>query len=306
MLGTPAFMAPEQLKGDDLDHRADLFAAGMVLLHLVTGRSPYEGASLAVCWSSSPRIAPSIRDRAGDLDPRLTPVLKRALAKQRDDRFETADAFAGGPCIGAVAAGRQRALAFRGAGGDRRLAQSDFIERVERELMEVSGATIAPASWCAKRGNSPRRRTNRLSVGGRYSRCAKPRPVPAGCVRGAQAKCPPPPLPRPSLAAAPDCRCRLRRGGGTDVLVSFIGTFGRILVRQGSLRAASVRPIYDQLAVYIEQSESTGEAFRRQFLERIPVEVLKALRIVQHRISPAEEYCRHRNIRAVQCCMEMP
>ncbi|EWY36537.1 hypothetical protein N825_22550 [Skermanella stibiiresistens SB22] len=268
MLGTPAFMAPEQLKGDDLDHRADLFAAGMVLLHLVTGRSPYEGASLAGMLVELASDRPIDPHRAGDFDPRLTPVLKRALAKRPVDRFETADAFAEA-LASAVSRPDDSDLwpseeAPTATGG----LQSDFIERVERELMEVTGpiARILVRE-AGKNAGSEEQIVSRLAAGISDAR-SRDRFLHAFAGRRPKVPSPSPPPPElgggAGLSMSPEALEAVQ-----TLLVSFIGPFGRILVRQGSMRAASVSQFYDQLAVHIKH-EKDREAFRRKFLEEFP------------------------------------
>lgn len=265
MLGTPAFMAPEQLKGDGLDHRADLFSAGMLLLHLVTGRLPYEGASLAGLLVELASDRPVDPRRAGDVDPRLTPVLKRALAKHPDDRFETAGAFAE-----ALASALSRpddselwpSEAPAATGG----LQSDFIERVERELMEVTGpiARILVRE-AGKRAASEEQMVSRLAAGIPDAR-SRDRFLHALAGRGPKAP-PPPPSPEAGGAGLPISPEALE--AVQTLLVSFIGPFGRVLVRQGSVRAASISQFYEQLAVHIKH-EKDREEFRRKFLEKVP------------------------------------
>jgi serine/threonine-protein kinase len=259
-------MAPEQLKGDDLDHRADLFSAGMVLLHLVTGRSPYEGASLAGLLVELASDRPIDPHRAGDVDPRLMPVLKRALAKQRDDRFETADAFAE-----ALASAVSRpddselwpAEAPVATGG----WESGFIERVERELMEVTGpiARILVRE-AERRAASEEQIVSRLAAGIPDAR-SRDRFLHAFAGRRPKVASPPPSPELGSGAGLPMSPEALE--SVQTLLVSFIGPFGRVLVRQGSMRAASVSQFYDQLAVHIKH-EKDREAFRRKFLEEFP------------------------------------
>jgi serine/threonine-protein kinase len=269
MLGTPAFMAPEQLKGDDLDHRADLFAAGMVLLHLVTGRSPYQGVSLAGMLVELASDRPIDPHRAGDFDPRLMPVLKRALAKQRDDRFETADAFAEA-LASAVSRSDDSDLwpseAPAATGG----LQSGFIERVERELMEVTGpiARILVRE-AGRRAASEEQIVSQLAAGIPDER-SRDRFLHAFAARRPKVPSPSPPPSSPELDSGAGLSMSPEALEAVQtLLVSFIGPFGRILVRQGSLRAASVSQFYDQLAVHIKR-EKDREAFRRKFLEEFP------------------------------------
>ncbi|MEM7151362.1 MAG: protein kinase [Myxococcota bacterium] len=96
-MGTPAYIAPEQALGAEVDGRADLYAVATMLFELLTGRLPFDGgdagAMLAMHVSATPplltSVAPSVVGAA-----RLEPLLARGLAKQPDDRFDSADAFA--------------------------------------------------------------------------------------------------------------------------------------------------------------------------------------------------------------------
>jgi serine/threonine-protein kinase len=96
VLGTPAYMAPEQLLAEpDVDSLSDIYALGVTLVECVTGRVPYEGnyqkVLLQVCSTTPP---PSLRQVFPDLDPTLAAVLQRAVAKKRADRFPSALEFA--------------------------------------------------------------------------------------------------------------------------------------------------------------------------------------------------------------------
>ena len=95
MLGTPSYMAPEQLDGEAIDHRADLFAVGAVLYHILAGRPPFSGRSEieTIRLLASPDPAPmgplEAAGRAG-----FVPLLCRALAKPPAQRFQSAAEFA--------------------------------------------------------------------------------------------------------------------------------------------------------------------------------------------------------------------
>ena len=91
IIGTPAFMAPEQFTGDVLDHRADLFACGVLLFLLLSGRRPFSGAPAAVMHQILHEEPPLLSDASGGLVGRAyDAVVARALAKRADERFATA------------------------------------------------------------------------------------------------------------------------------------------------------------------------------------------------------------------------
>ncbi len=113
-VGTPRSMAPEQLKGQPIDGRADVFSAGIVLFEMLAGRPPYTGESLnevtrAILFDPPPVLPDDVpaATRAA-----VGPALARALAKDRKDRFPTARAFrdAIAPLAGRFAAGDFAAL----------------------------------------------------------------------------------------------------------------------------------------------------------------------------------------------------
>ena len=93
LVGTPMFMAPEQARGRDLDGRCDIYALGIILYRMVSGRYPFEqGHSTAILMahlSDAPlpfaRAAPALQPL-----PRLEAVVMRCLAKEPQDRFRDA------------------------------------------------------------------------------------------------------------------------------------------------------------------------------------------------------------------------
>jgi predicted ATPase len=94
-VGTPDYVAPEQLRGDAVDRRADVYGLGCVLFHALTGRAPFDVTSVSeklVAQLTVPAPRPSVE--VTGISPALDAVLDRALAKAPDGRFSTAGEFA--------------------------------------------------------------------------------------------------------------------------------------------------------------------------------------------------------------------
>jgi serine/threonine protein kinase len=91
VVGTVPYMAPEQLRGDVVDARADLFALGIIVYELATGQRPFRGATTADVSSAILRDAPPSLQRArADLPPDLDRILRRCLEKDPERRVQTA------------------------------------------------------------------------------------------------------------------------------------------------------------------------------------------------------------------------
>jgi serine/threonine-protein kinase len=88
VLGTPHFMAPEQAIADPIDHRIDLFALGIILYEMLSGRLPFDGSGAEVARANLLLEPPPIRERVPllEVDPLLEAYARRLMAKKRDQR----------------------------------------------------------------------------------------------------------------------------------------------------------------------------------------------------------------------------
>ena len=88
-IGTPAYLAPEQIEGKRVDGRADIYSLGCVLFECLTGQVPFpQGSRLAAAWAHLEEAPPKASELA-ELPSAIDPVLDRALAKEPAERFAT-------------------------------------------------------------------------------------------------------------------------------------------------------------------------------------------------------------------------
>lgn len=116
MLGTPAYMSPEMVRGQAADPRSDLFSVGVVLYEALTGVNPFNATDLAaVLYRIVNTNPPSLRHHHPELPLPLEGVVRRALAKEPEARYATVTDFA---------------QALRAATGQRRLRWLSVLREV--------------------------------------------------------------------------------------------------------------------------------------------------------------------------------
>ena len=91
VLGTVGYMAPEQVRGQEADHRADIFAFGVILYEMLSGRRPFSGESaIEVMNAILKEEPPELSETNAKISPQLEKIVRRCLEKKPDRRFQSA------------------------------------------------------------------------------------------------------------------------------------------------------------------------------------------------------------------------
>jgi eukaryotic-like serine/threonine-protein kinase len=94
VIGTPAYMSPEQTRAEPIDARADLYAVGILLFEMLCGEKPFTGEdAFAVIRKQRDEPPPSVISLAKNVSPELDRVVQRALEKEADRRYQSASEF---------------------------------------------------------------------------------------------------------------------------------------------------------------------------------------------------------------------
>jgi serine/threonine protein kinase len=170
LMGTPEYMSPEQLRGDEVDFRSDLYSLGVVVYELFTGSPPFRGDTPVATIVKQLQDAPDLGLSA--LPKALRPVLGRALAKSPGDRYASADEMGRALEAASEAPGPGGLPVRAGVGGSRVDETRPVLPRPLPERMPIFRMAVAQAALAA------------LAV----------HLVSAGGVHSAQAPAPPPPV----------------------------------------------------------------------------------------------------------------
>ena len=93
-VGTPAYLAPEQIEGGSIDGRTDVYSLGCLLYECLTGETPFaRGSRLAVAWAHLEEEPPSASERRPELPEAIDAVIRKAMAKEPEDRYTTCAAL---------------------------------------------------------------------------------------------------------------------------------------------------------------------------------------------------------------------
>jgi len=94
VLGTPTYMSPEQFKGLVADRRSDIYSAGLILYQFLAGERPFTGSNMTIIMNKVLNEAPTPLGKLNsDLPSVMQKVVEKAIAKQPEDRFQTAAEF---------------------------------------------------------------------------------------------------------------------------------------------------------------------------------------------------------------------
>ena len=94
LVGTPAYMSPEQAQGLPLDNRSDIYSLGIVVFEMLTGRQPFSAETpMQLVFEHITTPVPPLHDFNAELSPELDAVLRRALDKKPENRYSTAKEF---------------------------------------------------------------------------------------------------------------------------------------------------------------------------------------------------------------------
>ncbi|MBN1847520.1 MAG: CHASE2 domain-containing protein [Deltaproteobacteria bacterium] len=95
ILGTPNYMSPEQINGDPIDGRSDMFSLGVVFFELLTGQLPFQGKNLtSLLYNVTQARHPSVRSINGKIPKACEQIIDRMLAKDPEKRFQSGEELA--------------------------------------------------------------------------------------------------------------------------------------------------------------------------------------------------------------------
>ena len=153
VLGTPEYMAPEQLWGREIDARTDVYALAMSLYECLTGEVPYAGSYPDVLVQvSNAASPPNVRDRRADVPPALAVVIEHALEKEASARFQSVTELARALVAASGMSASPTALLTLSDADD---SDAEVEEQTEPEIKLVKRKKKAPAKAAAPAEDRP-------------------------------------------------------------------------------------------------------------------------------------------------------
>ncbi len=142
VMGTVGYMAPEQLRGEESDHRADIFAFGVILFEMLAGERPFRGDSAAETMSAILKEeTPELPFPAGIQSLELERVIRRCLEKKERLRFQSMSD------LGFALEGLTSNPSGSGSRGSATLSGSSAIEEIPTLPQKIGKSRIGPLGW---------------------------------------------------------------------------------------------------------------------------------------------------------------
>ncbi|HNU68256.1 MAG TPA: serine/threonine-protein kinase [Myxococcota bacterium] len=92
VFGTPEYMSPEQIRGDELDGRSDLYSLGIVMYQMLTGQLPFTGETvIEIATAHLINPVPNMRPIRPDIPEKMIRLVEKLIEKKRENRFQTAE-----------------------------------------------------------------------------------------------------------------------------------------------------------------------------------------------------------------------
>ena len=177
VLGTPSYMSPEQILGLPVDGRSDLFSAGVILYQFLTGERPFAGSATTTMQKvlKEEPLPPSTLNV--QVLPVMDAVVRKALAKRADDRYQTAHEFA--DAIRAAAPAAAAGVARATAADPTIIATASAASPADPTVIATAAPTLVHASVAAAATVGRERYRARRHRPGRPRPRSSPRPSPS-------------------------------------------------------------------------------------------------------------------------------